>query len=186
MAVDGAQAAAEERMRKSAEALRHDLAGIRTGRASPALLERVMVDYFGTPTPINALATIAVPEPRLLTIQPWDRQSLAAIERAIQKSDLGLTPNSDGTLIRLAIPQLTDERRKALVRLVQRRVEEARVAVRNCRRDALEGLRKEEREKAISADELRRGQDQLQKLTDRLIGQVDDIGREKEREIMES
>lgn len=186
MSVEGAQSAAEERMRKSAEALRHDLATIRTGRASPALLERVMVDYFGTPTPVSALATIAVPEPRLLTIQPWDRQSMAAIERAIQKSDLGLTPNNDGQVIRLVIPTLTDERRRELVRLVHHRVEEARVSVRNCRRDALEELRKEEREKAISADELKRRQDQLQKLTDRFIAQVEEIGKEKEREIMES
>lgn len=180
-----AQASGEERMGKAIEALRHDLAAIRTGRASPALLERVLVDYYGSPTPVNALATISVPEPRLLMIQPWERQALPAIERAIQKSDLGLTPSNDGTVIRLVIPQPTDERRKELVRLVQRRVEEARVAVRNCRRDALETLRKEEREKKISEDELHRAQDQLQKLTDRYIAQAEEVGKGKEREIWE-
>lgn len=185
MSVADAQATAEDRMRKSVEALRHDLSTIRTGRASPALLERVTVDYFGTPTPVQALATIGVPEPRMITIQPWDRQSLAAIERAIQKSDLGLTPNNDGAVIRLVIPQLTDDRRKELVKLAQRRVEEGRVAVRNGRRDSLESLRKEEKEKAISEDELHRGQDALQKLTDRYVAQVEQVGHEKEREIME-
>lgn len=185
MAVEEVRSTAEDRMKKSVEALRHDLGGIRTGRASPAILERVQVDYFGTATPVHALATIAVPEPRLITIQPWDRQTLAAIERAIQRSDLGLTPSNDGTVIRLSIPQLTDERRKDLARLVQRRVEEARVAVRNSRRDALEALRKDEREKQISEDDLRRGQDVLQKLTDRYVAQADEVGRDKEREIME-
>lgn len=179
------QAAAEDHMRKSVEALRHDLANIRTGRASPALLERVMVDYYGSPTPIQALATISVPEPRLITIQPWDKQSMAPIERAIQKSDLGLTPNNDGQVIRLAIPQLTDDRRRDLVKSVQKRVEEARVSVRNIRRDAVDTLRKQEKDKEISADELHRGQEALQKLTDRYVGQVDEVGHEKEREIME-
>ena len=185
MPVAEAQAAAEDRMRKSVEALRHDLSSIRTGRASPAILERVVVDYLGTPTPVRALATIAVPEPRLITIQPWDKQGLVAIERAIQKSDLGLMPNNDGTVIRLVIPQLTDDRRRELVNVVQRRVEEGRVSVRNCRRDALDSLRKEEKEKTISEDELRRGQDSLQKLTDRYIGHVEEVGHDKEREIME-
>ena len=178
--------AAEERMAKSVEALRHDLAVIRTGRASPALLERVLVDYFGTPTSVSSLATVSVPEPRMLMIQPWDRQTLPAIERAIQKSDLGLTPNSDGTAIRLIIPQLTDDRRKELARMVQRRTEEARVAVRNCRRDALESLRREEREKVISEDDLHRGQEHLQKVTDQWIVKVDEVGKDKEREIMEA
>jgi ribosome recycling factor len=186
MPTEAVGASAEDRMRKAIEVLRHDLAGIRTGRASPALLERVMVEYYGTPTPLTALATISVPEARLLMIQPWDRQTLGLIERAIQKSDLGLTPNNDGGVIRLAIPELTDERRRELVRLVQRRLEEARVAIRNCRRDALEALRKEEREKKISEDELRRGQEQLQKLTDRNVAQVDDVGKAKEKEILET
>jgi ribosome recycling factor len=145
----------------------------------------VVVDYFGTPTPVNALATISAPEPRLITIQPWDRQTLGQIEKAIQKSDLGLNPTNDGTMIRLAIPQLNDERRKELVKLVQRRLEETRVAVRNCRRDAVDALRREEKEKAISEDELKRGQERLQKLTDQFVAQVDEIGKAKEREILE-
>lgn len=173
-------------MRKSVEVLRHELATVRTGRASPAIVDRITVDYFGAATPINGLATISAPEPRLLTIQPWDRQSIGAIEKAIQRSDLGLNPTNDGTIIRLVIPQLNDERRRELVRLVQRRVEESRVAIRNCRRDALEDLRKEEREKALSEDELKRGQERLQKLTDQSIAQADEVGKSKEREIMES
>ena len=176
---------AEGKMQKSIEVLKHELATIRTGRASPALLDRVSVDYFGSPTPVNALATISAPEPRLLTIQPWDRQSLGAIEKAIQKSDLGLNPTNDGTVIRLVIPQLNDERRKELGRLVQRRLEETRVAIRNCRREAHDSLRKEEREKLISEDEGKRALDRLQKLTDQYVAQVDDIGKAKEREIME-
>src|SRR6266571_8908930 len=130
MSVDDIQQTAQDKMHKSVEVLRHELATIRTGRASPALLDRVVVDYYGTPTPVNALATISAPEPRLITIQPWDRQTLGPIEKAIQKSDLGLNPTNDGTMIRLAIPQLNDERRKDLVRQVQRRIEETRVAVR--------------------------------------------------------
>jgi ribosome recycling factor len=142
MSVDDAQKAAQDKMQKSIEALKHELSTIRTGRATPSILDRVQVDYFGTPTPVNALATISAPEPRLITIQPWDRQALAAIEKAIQKSDLGLNPNNDGTVIRLVIPQLNDDRRKELVKVVQKRAEEARVAVRNLRRDAVDGLRK--------------------------------------------
>lgn len=185
MSVDDVHRTAQEKMHKSIDALRHELSTIRTGRASPALLDRVLVDYFGTPTPVNALARISAPEARLLTIQPWDRHTLGAIEKAIQKSDLGLNPSNDGTTIRLSIPQLNDERRRELVRLVQRRVEEGRVAVRNCRRDALEALRKEEREKMLSEDELKRGQERLQKLTDQFVTQVDQIGKSKEREILE-
>jgi len=172
-------------MQKSIEAFKHELSSIRTGRASPSILERVHVDYLGTPTPVNALATISAPEPRLITIQPWDRQALVAIEKAIQKSDLGLNPSNDGTVIRLVIPQLNDERRKELVKQVQKRTEEARVAVRNCRRDGVETLRKEEKEKTISEDDLKRGQDRLQKLTDQFIAQVDEIAKNKEREILE-
>jgi ribosome recycling factor len=185
MSVDDAQRLAQDKMHKSIEAFRHELATIRTGRATPTILDRVMVDYFGTPTPVNALATISAPEPRLITIQPWDRQSLSAIEKAIQKSDLGLNPTNDGTTIRLAIPQLNDERRKELVKLVQKRAEEARVAVRNCRRDGLESLRREEKEKAISEDDLKRGQERLQKTTDQFVAQVDEIAKNKEREILE-
>ncbi len=144
------------------------------------------MDYYGTQTPINALATISAPEPRLITIQPWDRQTIGPIEKAIQKSDLGLNPTNDGQLIRLAIPQLNDERRKDLVKLVQKRLEEARVAIRNTRRDAIDSLRKEEKEKLISEDEVKRGQERLQKITDQFIAQVDEVGKEKEREILES
>ncbi len=173
-------------MRKTIEVLKHELAGIRTGRASPALLDHVMVDYFGTPTPVQALATITAPEPRLLMIQPWDRRTIALIEKAIQKSDLGLNPSNDGTTIRLTIPQLNDERRRELVKLVQRRLEEARVAVRNARRDAIEALRKEEKEKRLSEDEFKRAQERLQKTTDQFIAQIDELGRQKEREILET
>jgi ribosome recycling factor len=172
-------------MQKSIDVLKHELSSIRTGRATPALLDRVVVDYFGSPTPVNALATISTPEPRLITIQPWDRQSLGAIEKAIQKSDLGLNPSNDGTMIRLAIPQLNDERRRDLVKQVQRRLEETRVAIRNLRRDALDTMRKEERDKAISEDDLKRGQERLQKVTDQFIAQVEEIGKSKEREILE-
>ena len=185
MSIEEALTNAEDRMNKSVDSLRHELATIRTGRASPAILERLVVDYFGAPTPVQQLASISVPEPRLISIQPWDRQSIAAIERAIQKSDLGLTPNSDGTVIRLVIPQLTDDRRRDLVKHVQRRTEDGRVAVRNGRREAIDAMRKEEREKLISEDDLHRGQESLQKLTDRFVAQVDEVGREKEREIME-
>jgi len=186
MPVDEVHSHAQDRMGKSIEVLKHELSTIRTGRASPGLLDRIVVDYFGSPTPINALATISAPEPRLLTIQPWDRQTIGPIEKAIQKSDLGLNPTNDGQLIRLAIPQLNDQRRKDLVKLVQKRLEEARVAVRNTRRDAIDHLRKEEKEKLISEDDAKRGQERLQKTTDQFIAQIDDVGREKEREILES
>jgi len=185
MSVDEANQRANDKMKKSVEILRHDLSSIRTGRASPALLERVLVDYYGTPTPVNALATISAPEPRLLTVQPWDRQTIGAIEKAIMKSDLGLNPSNDGTMIRLSIPTLNDERRRDLVKVVQKRLEEARVAVRNCRREAVEELRREEHDKEISEDEMKRGQDRLQKLTDQFVGQIDEIGKAKEKEIME-
>jgi len=185
MSVEDIHRTAQDKMQKSIEVLKHEMATIRTGRASPALLDRVQVDYFGSPTPINALATVSAPEPRLLTIQPWDRQALGAIEKAIQKSDLGLNPTNDGAMIRLAIPLLNDERRRELVRLVQRRLEETRVAIRNCRRDAVESLRKEEREKTVSEDEMKRGQERVQKLTDQFVAQVDEVGKGKEHEILE-
>jgi ribosome recycling factor len=145
-----------------------------------------VVDYFGAPTPINALATISAPEPRLLTIQPWDRQTIGLIEKAIQRSDLGLNPSNDGNVIRLAIPQLNDERRRDLVKLMQRRLEDGRVAIRNTRRDAIDSLRKEEKEKQISEDDFKRGQERLQKTTDQFIAQIEEVGKEKEREILES
>jgi ribosome recycling factor len=175
----------EQRMEKALEALSSDLVGIRTGRASPALVERLIVDYYGAQTPLNQLASIAVPEPRLLAIRAWDQGGLAAIEKAIRKSDLGLNPMSDGKIIRLAIPPLTEERRRELVRMVAKRVEEARVAVRNLRRDAIEMAREMEEEKMISEDDMYRAKDDIQELTDRMIKRADEIGKNKESEVLE-
>jgi ribosome recycling factor len=175
----------EERMSKAVTALQNDMMTIRTGRASPSLVERLPVEYYGAPTPLNQLATISAPEPRLLTIRPWDASSLSAIEKAILKSDLGLTPNNDGQIIRLVIPRLTEERRQELVKVVSRRVEEARVAIRNCRRDGINDLREFENEKLISEDNFYRAKDEMQGVTDEFIEQVDEIGRSKEKEIME-
>ncbi len=182
--IDDAMADAKDRMRKAVEALRKDLATIRTGRAHPGLVEHLRVDYYGAPTPLNQLATVSVPEPRLLTIQPWDRQALAAIEKAIQKSDLGLNPSNDGSIIRLVIPHLTDERRRELAKVVRKKVEDGRVAVRNVRRDCHDELRRLQREKQISEDAQYRGQEQLQKLTDDLIQEIDRVGEEKEAELL--
>jgi len=175
----------EERMEKVIEALRNDLMAIRTGRASPALVERLRVEYYDTLTPLNQLATISAPEPRLLTIRPWDPSALPAIEKAILKSDLGLTPSNDGKLIRLTIPRLTEERRRELVKIVARRVEEARVAIRNCRRDGIEDLREFEKEKLISEDDFYRGRDRIQELTDKFIERVNELGQKKEAEVLE-
>lgn len=176
---------AEERMKGALEALEEDLAGIRTGRASPALVEHLLVEYYGAPTPLMQLATISVPESRLLMIRPFDATTLRSIERAIQASDLGLTPNNDGKVIRLNLPPLTQERRHDLVKLVHNRLEEARVAARNVRRDGIKDLREFEHEKLISEDELEKGEEDLQKLTDRYIELVNEIGERKEKEIME-
>jgi ribosome recycling factor len=176
---------AEHRMDRALEFLQRDFDNTRTGRASPALLEKVEVDYYGTPTPINNLATITVPEPRLLVIKPWDRGTIGNIERAIQKSDLGLNPSSDGTVIRLAIPPLNEERRRELVKQVHRRAEEGRVAVRNIRREVHDELKKQEREHAISEDELKRSTDRLQKLTDGHVAKIDEMVRRKEQEVLE-
>ncbi len=173
------------RMAKSVEVLQDDLLGIRTGRASPALVEKLAVEYYGTMTPLNQMASIAVPEPRLLVIRPWDPSALVDIERALLKSDLGLTPMNDGKLIRLSIPRLTEERRRELVKLVARRVEEARVAVRNLRRDALKDLGEFEKEKLISEDEFFRAKDEVQELTDEFVAKIDEIGQRKEEEVME-
>ena len=174
-----------ERMQKSVEVLQDDLLSIRTGRASPALVDKLQVEYYGSLTPLNQLASVAAPEPRLLVIRPWDPASLADIERAILKSDLGLTPMNDGKLIRLNIPRLTEERRRELVKVVSRRVEEARVAVRNLRRDALQDLKEFEKEKMISEDDFYRGKDEVQELTDEIIKTIDEIGQRKEEEVME-
>jgi ribosome recycling factor len=183
--VDETIADADQRMGKAIEALKRELATVRTGRANPALVEHLRVDYYGQQTPLQQLATVIVPEARLLTIQPWDKGSLEAIEKAIQKSDLGLTPNNDGAVIRLVIPQLTEERRKELVRVVHKKVEDGRVAIRNVRRDAHEMLRDLQREKEISEDEEHRAQEQLQKVTDSFVAQADSVGKEKEQELLE-
>jgi len=182
--IDDVLADAKDRMGKAVEALRKELATIRTGRAHPGLIEHLRVDYYGAPTPLNQLATINVPEPRLLAIQPWDRQSLGAIEKAILKSDLGLNPANDGNIIRLVIPQLTEERRKELVKVVRKKVEEGRVAVRNVRRDRHDELRRLQREKDISEDAQYGAQEELQKLTDGFIEEIDGVGEEKEAELL--
>lgn len=176
---------AETRMSGAVHSLEQDLATVRTGRASPALVERLLVDYFDTPTPLIQLATIAVPEPRSLMIKPFDPGTLKTIEKAILASDLGLTPNNDGKSIHLNLPPLTEERRRDLVRHVHARLEEARIAVRNIRRDVHNDMRDFEKEKMISEDDLKRGEDQLQKLTDRFIEDVNKHGQVKEKEIME-
>jgi ribosome recycling factor len=182
--IDDVLADAKDRMGKAVEALRKELATIRTGRAHPGLIEHLRVDYYGAPTPLNQLATINVPEPRLLTIQPWDHQSLGAIEKAILKSDLGLNPSNDGNIIRLVIPQLTEERRKELVKVVHKKVEEGRVAVRNVRRDRHDELRRLQREKEISEDAQYLAQEELQKLTDDFIKDIERVGEEKEAELL--
>jgi ribosome recycling factor len=175
----------EGQMRKAIEALETDLRSIRTGRASPALVERLQVEYYGTLTPLNQLAAISTPEPQLLAIRPYDPGSLRDIERAILSSDLGLTPNNDGKLIRLVIPPLNEERRMELARVVRRRAEEGKIAVRNLRRDALEELREFEKEKLISEDEFYRARDDLQELTDRYTEEVEQVQQRKEQEIKE-
>lgn len=176
---------AKARMKKAVEALREDLMSIRTGRASPALVERLRVDYYGTPTPLNQLAAISTPEARLLVIRPWDPNVIDEIEKAILKSELGLTPNNDGVVIRLPIPRLTEERRRDLSKVVGRRVEEGHVAVRNIRRDVQEDLRALEKEKLITKDELHKGREKLQELHDKYIDQMDEIGKAKQQEILE-
>jgi ribosome recycling factor len=176
---------AEMRMKGAIQSLEDDLLGIRTGRASPALVEHISVDYYGAPTPMVQLANISVPEPRGLLIRPYEPSTLKAIEKAILASDLGLTPNNDGKLIRLTLPILTEQRRKDLVKQVHGRLEEARVATRNIRRDVLKDMREYEHEKLVSEDDLKRGEDDLQKLTDKIIQQIDAIGEKKEKEIME-
>ncbi len=175
----------EEKMEKTVAALRYDLQGVRTGRASPALVERIPVEAYGVTMPLNQTATIAVPEPRLITVRPWDTSIIGAIEKAIQKSDVGLTPNSDGKIIRLAIPSLTDERRRDLSKLVSKRVEEARVALRNLRRDGLKDLSDMEKDHTISEDDFFDAKDKLQSLTDSYVAKVDEVGTAKEAEIME-
>ncbi len=176
---------AKTRMQKAIEATRHEFGSLRTGRASPVLLEQIRVDYYGTPTPINQLATITVPEPRLLVIQPWDKKFAKDVERAILKSELGLVPSSDGVHIRVPIPPLTEERRKELVKVAHRHAEEGRVAVRNIRREAKEMIEELEESGEVSEDDAERGLEELQKLTDKAIADVDALLAAKDREIME-
>ena len=175
----------EDRMVKSLESLRKDLGSVRTGRASPVLLEGLLVEYYGSETPLNQLASISVPEPRVLMIQPWDSQSLSEVEKSILKSDLNLVPNNDGNVIRINIPILTEERRRELVRLVGQKIENGHIAIRNIRRDTLGVLRNLEKEKSLSQDDGKRVQDQLQQLTDKYIGLMDGLGSEKAAEVME-
>jgi len=177
--------AIEPKMTRAVEVLERDLQGIRTGRASTSLVERIHVEYYGTSTPLNQLAGISVPEQHQIVIQPWDRSVLGAIEKAILKSDLGLTPNVDGTAVRLNIPQLTEERRRDIVKMVHRRMEEARVEIRNLRREAADAIKKEERDGTLGTDEAHRELEVLQKVTDREIAEVDKVGGTKEREVLE-
>jgi ribosome recycling factor len=175
----------EERMNKVINAFQRELSTLRAGRATPAILDRIEVDYYGTLTPLNQLAGISAPESRLLVIQPWDKQSIGDIEKAILKSDLGLTPNNDGELIRLAIPQLTEERRKELVKYVRKKAEESKVSIRNIRRDANEEVKQLEKSGDISEDEYRRSQDKIQEITNQKITEIDEITELKEKEMME-
>lgn len=176
---------AMDRMNGAIEALKKDLASIRTGRASLALLDGIKVDYYGTLTPISQVATLGLPDSRQISIQPWDQRLIQEIEKAILKSDLGLTPSNDGKVIRLIIPQLTEERRKHLVKVVRKRAEDARIAVRNIRRDINDEIKKDEKDKHISEDDMKRLQDDIQKITDSYISKIEEVIQHKEKEIME-
>ncbi len=176
---------AERRMQKAVDALKQDLGAIRAGRASAALVDRINVEYYGTPTPLNQVASISVPEARLLVIQPWDRKLLVDIEKAIQKSDLGINPTNDGQVIRLNIPPMSEDRRRDLVKTLHKKLDEHKVAVRNIRRDVQDKLREREKKKEVSEDELKRSVEKLQKLTDRFIEDMEKVGKAKEVEILE-
>jgi ribosome recycling factor len=176
---------AEERMKKAIEALKRDLLAIRTGRATPALIERMAVEYYGTPTPLNQLATISAPEPRLLTVQPWDKGALAIIEKALQKSDMGFNPSNDGRMIRIPIPQLTEDRRREMVKMVKHKVEDSRVSIRNIRRDALHSLKELETEKMISEDDHKRADGKLEELVHKYVREAERTGDAKEAEVLE-
>ncbi|MBR2214620.1 MAG: ribosome recycling factor [Selenomonadaceae bacterium] len=178
-------AAQEDKMKKSIEALKREYATLRAGRATPALLDKVMVEYYGTPTPVNQVAKVSVPEPRMIVIQPWEKTILHDIEKAIMKSDLGLTPNSDGNAIRLSIPQLTQERRQEIVKTVSKKAEETKVAIRNLRRDGNDAIKKLEKAKEATEDEVKKGQEDMQKLADKYVKQVDSTKAAKEKEVME-
>ena len=175
----------EERMKKTLEALKKEFASLRAGRATSALLDKVTVDYYGTPTPVNQVAKVTVPEARMIVIAPYEKQLIKEIERAIGKSDLGLSPNSDGTVIRLNIPQLTQERRKEIVKTVGKKSEEAKVAVRNIRRDGNDAVKKLEKSKEATEDEVKKGQEDMQKLADKYIKEIDNAKAAKEKEVME-
>ncbi len=185
MTIDSALADAADKMNKAISVLKEELSAIRTGRANPALLARITADYYGTPVPLNQIASVTVPEPRLLVVQPYDKNAIGPIEKAIQSSDLGVTPSNDGNVIRLAIPQLTEERRKELTKVVHQRCEDARVAVRNIRRHQKDELEKLERGREISEDDEKRAEKELQKLTDQHVAEIDEIQRHKEQELME-
>ena len=172
-------------MEKALDALRRDLSRVRTGRASVTLLEDVQVDYYGTPTPLNQVGTLTVPEPRLITIQPWEKKLIPDIEKAIYKADLGLNPSSDGQLVRVVIPPLTEERRKEMVKQVKRMAEDSKIVIRNARRDANEALKKLEKEKEISEDDLKRAEKEIQDLTDNYVQKTDETVAHKEKEVME-
>jgi len=176
---------AEDRMQKTIDSLKRDLSGIRTGRASPGLIERLDVDYYGTPTPLNQISGISAPEARMLVVQPWDRGAVGAIEKAIRSSDLGLNPTNDGQLIRIAIPALNEERRKALVKVVRTKVEDCRVGLRNIRRDSVTQIKDLMKDKSIGEDDEHRGEHQIQELTNRYIAEADKIGKHKEDEVLE-
>ena len=176
---------AEDRLNKTLDALKKDYGTLRAGRAAPSLLDKVTVDYYGTATPVNQIANVTIPEPRMIMIKPYDKSSLKEIEKAIQKSDLGLTPNNDGTAIRLSIPQPTQERRKELVKIVSKKAEDAKVAMRNIRRDANESIKKLEKGKQITEDDRKEAQDKIQKLLDKVIKLVDGVRAAKEKEVME-
>ena len=175
----------EDKLKKSLDALKKDYGTLRAGRATPSLLDKVMVDYYGTPTPVNQMANVTIPEPRIIVIKPYDKSTLKEIEKAIQKSDLGLNPNSDGVAIRLTIPQPTQERRKELVKVVNKKAEDAKVAMRNIRRDANEAIKKLEKDKKITEDDRKDAQDKVQKLLDKYIKLVDTTKAAKEKEVME-
>ena len=175
----------EGKMHKSVDALKVDLASLRAGRATPALLDKIMVDYYGSPTPINQVASVTVPEPRMIVVQPWEKNMLKAIEKAIMTSDLGLNSNRDGVWIRLDLTQLTEERRKDLVKVVHKKAEEFRVVCRNLRRDANDAVKKAEKAKEITEDDAKKGTEQIQKITDKIMKDIDAVAANKEKEVME-
>jgi len=183
--MDSVKSACEEKMKKAIEALKNEFHGVRTGRASPSLLDKIRVDYYGQKTPLAQVATVSVPEARLIVIQPWDRSLIGEIEKAIQKSELSLNPSNDGKVIRIAIPPLTEERRKELVKMAKNMAEQSRVQVRNLRRDGLEDLKKQLAAGGVAEDLIKKEEDELQKLTDSYIGQINKVLEEKEKEIME-